>query len=70
MLEGSSNRFLQEPHSDYLWDIDQTRYTMDSILITLATFLGWGVWNTHPRMLPRVVKGNQKGHHEIPYNLR
>jgi hypothetical protein len=28
-----------------------------------------GVWNTHPRMLPRVVKGDQKGHHGITYSV-
>jgi hypothetical protein len=29
-----------------------------------------GVWNTHPCMLPRVLKGDQKGHYGITYSVR
>jgi hypothetical protein len=31
---------------------------------------GVGVQNTHPRMLPRVVKGDQKGPYGIIYSVR
>jgi hypothetical protein len=31
---------------------------------------GGRVYITHPRMLPRVAKGDQKGHHDITHSAR
>jgi hypothetical protein len=38
--------------------------------VAFVSPLGWGGYNAHPRMLPRIVKGDQEGSHGIPCSVR
>jgi hypothetical protein len=50
------------------WLMSPKAYPRDDICTNGLT-LGWGRYNTHPCMLPRGIKGDQKGHYGIAYSV-